>query len=165
MENNSCICLAKETVKNRLKSCEKQVGHIRMVAIFAENDHDSDDFCLNVCNSDYVPPSENENQFIHFTYLPFLRLVKWMKHLHEMLLMSKLKELKMSAIFDDEDKQRNISITFNSYESVFIVHCNGQKLLIDEFAIETLMTEVTKFPTLVDNCRKYGGGFKITPIF
>lgn len=152
--DNICVCKAKETVKNRLRSSEVQVGHVRLVTIFTENDHDSDDFCINVCNSDYIPASDNENQFIHFTYLPFLRLIRWMTHLHEMLRMSKLIKLKMSADFEDEDKQRHISITFDYCESVFIVHCNGQKILFDEFAIEDLMKEVLRLPTFVDACRK-----------
>lgn len=152
--DSSCVCVAKETAKNRLQSREVQVGHIRLVTIFTENDHDSDDFCVNVCNSDYIPPSDNENQFIHFTYLPFLRLIKWMKHLHEMLRISTLTKLKLTANFDDEDKQRNISISFDKCESVFVVHCNGQKLLIDEFAIETLMAEVVSLPKFVDGCRE-----------
>lgn len=155
--NNLCICAAKETVKNRLQSSELQVGHVRLVTIFSENDHDSEDFCLNVCNSDYIPPpqpSENENQFIHFTYLPFLRLIKCIKHLHEMLLMTKLTKLKMTADFDDEDMKRNISITIDSSGSLFVVHCNGQKLLIDEFAIVFLMNEVTNLPKFVNVCRE-----------
>lgn len=152
--NDFCICEAKETAVNRLQSSEVQVGHVRLVTIFTENDHDPDDFCLNVCNSDYIPPSKNVNQFIHFMYLPFLRLIKWMKHLHEMLLMSTLTKLKMTANFDDEDKQRNISVTIDRSESVFVVHCNGQKLLIDEFAMETLMTEVLRLPAFVDRCRE-----------
>ncbi|DAC81326.1 hypothetical protein QKK82_gp08 [Mayetiola barley midge adintovirus] len=147
-----CICEVKETAINRLHSCEKQVGHIRLVAIFSCDDHHVEDFCVNVCNSDYIPPLDYENQFIHFTYPSFLRFLKWMKHLHEMLSMSKLTKLEMTANFDDEDKQRNISITIDSSESVFVVHCNGQKILIDEFAIETLMSEVLKLPEFVEEC-------------
>lgn len=150
---NSCICEAKETAKNRLRSCEVQVGHIRLVAMYNENDNASDDFCLNVCNSDYSISSENENRFVHFQYLPFTRLIMCLNFLRGMLRISKLTKLKMDVDFDDEDKHRNISIDYDICDAVFIVHCNGQKLLFDDFVLVDLLREVMRIPAFVNGHR------------